>query len=136
MCFSDLDFEPTGWLWAFDPDACCRIRKVEPLDTACLPYPVLVTGRKRGQAITRQALSVVEVKDDGQVRLNPLAAWSADEIRQEMVRRDLPPHPLVAEGYPSIGCAPCTHSVKEGQDARSGRWAGLAKTECGIHTAR
>ncbi|MBS0985239.1 phosphoadenylyl-sulfate reductase [Acetobacter thailandicus] len=130
------EFDPTGELWAFDPDACCRIRKVEPLDTACLPYPVLVTGRKRGQAITRQALSVIEVKDDGQVRLNPLAAWSADEIRQEMVRRDLPPHPLVAEGYPSIGCAPCTHSVKEGQDARSGRWAGLAKTECGIHTAR
>lgn len=127
--------DPTGELWAFDPDACCQLRKVEPLDAASLPYAVLVTGRKRGQASTRAALPVVEEKADGQVRLNPLAAWTGAEITEEMARRGLPPHPLVAQGYPSIGCAPCTHPVGAGQDARAGRWAGLSKTECGIHTA-
>lgn len=126
--------DPTGELWAFDPDACCKLRKVEPLDTATLPYAALVTGRKRVQASTRMALPIVEVKDDGQVRINPLAHWTADDITQEMHLRGLPPHPLVAQGYPSIGCEPCTLPVGEGQDARSGRWAGMAKTECGIHT--
>lgn len=129
------DRDPTGELWAFDPDACCQLRKVEPLDAATLSFPVLVTGRKRGQASTRATLPVVEEKPDGQVRLNPLASWSADEITDEMKRRGLPPHPLVSKGYPSIGCAPCTRPVGENQDARSGRWAGLSKTECGIHTA-
>lgn len=128
------DRDPTGELWAFDPDACCKLRKVEPLDLATLPYVALVTGRKRVQASTRTALPVVEVKGDGQVRINPLALWSAEEVEQEIKRRGLPAHPLVAQGYPSIGCEPCTRPVSEGQDARSGRWAGLAKTECGIHT--
>jgi phosphoadenosine phosphosulfate reductase len=127
--------DPTGELWAFDPDACCQLRKVEPLDAASLPFAVLVTGRKRGQAATRAALPVVEEKADGQVRLNPLAAWTGKDITEEMARRGLPPHPLVAEGYLSIGCGPCTHPVGDGEDARAGRWAGHSKTECGIHTA-
>lgn len=127
--------DPTGELWAFDPDACCRLRKVEPLDAAILPYEALVTGRKRSQASTRAALPVVEEKPDGQLRLNPLALWQAEDITREMARRGLPPHPLVAEGYLSIGCAPCTRPSGQTADPRAGRWAGLAKTECGIHTA-
>lgn len=127
--------DPTGELWAFDPDACCRLRKVEPMDLASLPYAALVTGRKQAQAATRALLPVVEEKAGGQLRLNPLAHWQAEEITREMKRRGLPPHPLVAQGYPSIGCAPCTQPVGQTADPRAGRWAGLAKTECGIHTA-
>ncbi|MFT8540625.1 MAG: phosphoadenylyl-sulfate reductase [Acetobacter sp.] len=129
------DRDPTGELWAFDPDACCKLRKVEPLNVASLPYNVLVTGRKRGQAATRAAMEIVEERGDGQIRINPLAFWSAQDIATEMQRRALPPHPLVAEGYLSIGCAPCTRPVDGHEDARSGRWSGLNKTECGIHVA-
>ncbi|WP_408737264.1 phosphoadenylyl-sulfate reductase [Acetobacter lambici] len=129
------DRDPTGELWAFDPDACCNLRKVEPLRVASLPYDVLVTGRKRGQAATRATMTIVEERDDGQLRINPLAFWSAQDIAAEMQRRSLPPHPLVAEGYLSIGCAPCTRPVDGREDARSGRWSGLNKTECGIHIA-
>ncbi|MCI1242375.1 MAG: phosphoadenylyl-sulfate reductase [Acetobacter fabarum] len=129
------DRDPTGELWAFDPDACCKLRKVEPLNVASLPYDVLVTGRKRGQAATRAAMEIVEERGDGQIRINPLAFWSAQDIATEMQRRALPPHPLVAEGYLSIGCAPCTRPVDGHEDARSGRWSGLNKTECGIHVA-
>lgn len=129
------DRDPTGELWAFDPDACCKLRKVEPLNVASLPYDVLVTGRKRGQAATRAAMEIVEERGDGQIRINPLAFWSAQDIAAEMQRRVLPPHPLVAEGYLSIGCAPCTRPVDGHEDARSGRWSGLNKTECGIHVA-
>ncbi|MBO1324148.1 phosphoadenylyl-sulfate reductase [Acetobacter sp. TBRC 12305] len=129
--------DPTGELWAFDPDACCGLRKVEPLRVASLPYMALVTGRKRGQASTRAQLNVVEHRQEkgerDQIRLNPLAFWTAQDITAEMARRGLPPHPLVAEGYLSIGCAPCTQPVHGAQDARAGRWAGLNKTECGIH---
>ncbi len=127
--------DPTGELWAFDPDACCALRKVEPLRVASLPYAALVTGRKRGQAVTRATMGIVEERDNAQLRINPLAFWSAQDIAAEMQRRALPPHPLVAEGYLSIGCAPCTRPVDGQEDARSGRWSGLNKTECGIHVA-
>ncbi|MBV1836384.1 phosphoadenylyl-sulfate reductase [Acetobacter estunensis] len=127
------DRDPEGQLWAFDPDACCRLRKVEPLDTATLPYPALVTGRKRSQSATRKRMEIIEPDDGGRIKINPLAEWTADEIKAEMTRRGLPPHPLAAKGYPSIGCAPCTRPVGENEDPRAGRWAGLAKVECGIH---
>lgn len=127
--------DPTGELWAFDPDACCAVRKVEPLRLVSLGYDVMVTGRKRGQASTRAQMEVVERRPDGQIRINPLTYWSAEEIQAEMTRRGLPPHPLVSEGYLSIGCAPCTAPVSGGEDARGGRWAGLNKTECGIHVS-
>lgn len=129
------DRDPTGELWAFDPDACCKLRKVEPLNLASLPYEALVTGRKRAQAATRATMTIVEERANGQLRINPLAFWSAQDIQAEMQRRALPPHPLVAEGYLSIGCEPCTRSVDGQEDARSGRWSGLNKTECGIHSA-
>ena len=130
----DIDYyDPTGELWAFDADACCRIRKVKPLQHASLPYKALVTGRKRTQASTRAAMPIIERRQDGTFRLNPLAFWTLEDIQKEMVRRDLPPHPLVNQGYPSIGCKPCTRPVQAGEETRCGRWSGLSKTECGIH---
>jgi phosphoadenosine phosphosulfate reductase len=124
--------DPAGALWQFDPDACCTLRKVTPLERALAPYSGWINGRKRYQAATRHALSYVE-RDGARVKINPLAEWDAGQIEAEMIRRHLPRHPLVAEGYPSIGCGPCTRRASPGADPRSGRWSGLAKTECGIH---
>jgi phosphoadenosine phosphosulfate reductase len=124
--------DPQDQLWRFDPDACCRFRKVTPLDHALKPFAAWVTGRKRHQALTRVALPIVE-QADGQVKINPLADWTADAVEAEMVRRRLPRHRLSQMGYPSIGCAPCTRAVASGEDPRSGRWSGTGKTECGIH---
>jgi phosphoadenosine phosphosulfate reductase len=124
--------DPPGELWRFDPDACCRFRKVTPLDRALEPFAAWVTGRKRHQALTRIALPVVE-QVDGKTKINPLADWTAAQIEAEIVRRGLPAHPLSAMGYPSIGCATCTRAVASGEDPRSGRWYGTGKVECGIH---
>ncbi len=124
--------DPEGELWKYDPDACCRLRKVTPLERALKPFEAWVTGRKRHQAISRIALPLREFVD-GKVKLNPLSEWSAAQIEAEMVRRHLPRHDLSLAGYPSIGCAPCTRAVAAGEDPRSGRWAGTGKTECGIH---
>lgn len=126
------DQDPTAELWRYDPDACCRLRKVTPLDAALVPFEAWITGRKRHQALTRIALPVRE-RADGRVKINPLAAWSAAQIEAEIARRGLPVHPLTREGYPSIGCATCTRAVAAGEDPRSGRWSGTGKTECGIH---
>ncbi|GBQ11155.1 phosphoadenosine phosphosulfate reductase [Komagataeibacter rhaeticus DSM 16663] len=125
--------DPQGQLWAFDPDACCALRKVEPLDEAMIPFDAWITGRKRSQAATRQGLPVVEEAAGGRIKINPLIAWTPRELDAEITRRNLPRHPLTLRGYPSIGCAPCTRPVAEGEDPRQGRWAGQAKTECGIH---
>nr|WP_220789784.1 phosphoadenylyl-sulfate reductase [Gluconacetobacter johannae] len=127
------DRDPDGQLWAFDPDACCALRKVEPLDEAVIPFDAWLTGRKRSQAATRAALPVIEQVADGRIKINPLASWTPAELDAEMTRRGLPRHPLSLRGYPSIGCAPCTRPVAESEDPRAGRWAGLSKTECGIH---
>ncbi|MBS1076041.1 phosphoadenylyl-sulfate reductase [Gluconobacter sp. Dm-73] len=127
------DRDPQDQLAAFDPDACCVLRKVEPLDLVLPEFDVWITGRKRSQSATRTALPVLDPQPDGSVKLNPLAGWGPAQIEAQMQRRDLPRHPLVAKGYTSIGCAPCTRAVKDGEDGRAGRWAGLAKTECGIH---
>ncbi|GBR67995.1 phosphoadenylyl-sulfate reductase [Gluconobacter kanchanaburiensis] len=127
------DRDPQDQLADFDPDACCALRKVEPLELVLPDFDVWITGRKRSQAATRAALPLVDPQPDGSVKLNPLAGWGPEKIEAQMQRRDLPRHPLVAKGYTSIGCAPCTRAVKDGEDGRAGRWAGLAKTECGIH---
>jgi sulfate adenylyltransferase subunit 2 len=124
-----------GTLWRDNPDACCAFRKVEPLERALKPYAGWITGRKRFQSVGRAALPVIEV-EDGRIKLNPLARWGAKEIEAEFKRRDLPRHPLVADGFLSIGCMPCTARAAPGGDARSGRWAGLEKKECGIHLSR
>jgi phosphoadenosine phosphosulfate reductase len=124
--------DPGGALWQFDPDACCALRKITPLERALAPYSGWINGRKRYQAATRRALSYVE-REGTRVKINPLADWDAPRIEAEMIRRRLPRHPLVADGYPSIGCGPCTRRATPGADPRSGRWPGMAKTECGIH---
>ena len=126
------DRDPSGELWHFDPDACCALRKVEPLDRTLAGFDGWISGRKRHQAATRRALPVVEF-DGRHIKLNPLADWDPARIRNEMARRRLPAHPLVERGYPSIGCSVCTRATGVFEHERSGRWAGLAKNECGIH---
>jgi phosphoadenosine phosphosulfate reductase len=124
--------DPQGDLHRFIPDDCCALRKVAPLRRALAPFAAWATGRRRHQAATRAALPFVE-RDGGRIKFNPLADWPAARVAAELARRNLPRHALVARGYPSIGCAPCTRPVQAGEDARAGRWAGHAKTECGIH---
>jgi phosphoadenosine phosphosulfate reductase len=124
--------DPDDTLNARDPDACCEIRKVLPLDRALRRWPVSITGRKRFQASTRTALQVIE-RDETRLKVNPLARWTAQDLRAYMDAHALPLHPLVAKGYRSIGCSPCTTPVRADEDDRAGRWRGLEKVECGIH---
>lgn len=124
----------SGLRWSYDPDGCCEIRKVIPLDAAMAGFDASITGRKAFQASTRNALPRFEVDAAGKLKVNPLADWTKADIEAYFAAHDLPRHPLEAQGYLSIGCAPCTSKVKPGEDPRSGRWAGWDKTECGIHT--
>lgn len=126
------DRDPGGVLWKTAPEACCRLRKVEPMDAALEGFDAWVTGRKRFQGGRRTTLPVVEV-ENRRVKINPLAGWTPDDIDAYFVAHDLPRHPLQEFGYMSIGCHPCTRPVADGEDPRAGRWAGSAKTECGIH---
>jgi phosphoadenosine phosphosulfate reductase len=122
-------------LWFSDPDACCRIRKVEPLALALKPFNAWLNGRKRFQGNARTDIPVVE--DDGaRLKFNPFANVSREELEAIFVRAKLPRHPLAASGFLSVGCMPCTSRTTEGEDARAGRWRGRAKTECGIHTMK
>ena len=127
--------DPAAKLWQTDTDACCHIRKVLPLDRALSEFDAWITGRKRFHGGSRLSLPVVE-QADGQVKFNPLANWAKADLDAYAAEYDLPAHPLVAQGFPSIGCWPCTKPVEEGADVRAGRWAGQDKTECGIHVAR
>lgn len=128
------EVDPSGSLHRDDPDACCHIRKVLPLERALSGFDAWITGRKRFQGADRSRLGPIEVSG-GRIKVNPLAGWSAERIEAAFRDRGLPRHPLFADGYRSIGCEPCTRRVRPGEDARAGRWAGLAKTECGIHRA-
>ncbi len=126
--------DPDSTLHQFDTDACCSLRKTRPLQKALRGYDGWITGRKRFQSGTRAALDFFEVEDfTGRIKVNPLAHWAPEDVRAYMEENRLPRHPLVAQGYPSIGCAPCTSPVAEGEDPRSGRWRGQDKDECGIH---
>ena len=127
--------DPEAKLWQTDTDACCHVRKVLPLDRALADFDAWITGRKRFHGGTRLALPVVE-QADGKIKFNPLANWTKADLDAYAAENNLPQHPLVAQGFPSIGCWPCTQPVDEGGDVRAGRWAGLDKTECGIHVAR
>ena len=124
--------DPEKFLFASDPDRCCEIRKVLPLSQALRPYEAWVTGRKGFQSLDRARTPLFEAEGE-RVKVNPLVGWSAGDILDYIKRAGLPPHPLVAKGFPSIGCLPCTSVVKPGEDARAGRWRGRGKTECGIH---
>lgn len=128
--------DETGLRWSYDPDGCCEIRKVRPLEKALANYDASFTGRKAFQSTTRASLPRFEVDTSdaqGRLKINPLIDWSAEEINAWFVEHDLPRHPLITQGYPSIGCSPCTTQVAPGEDPRSGRWKGWDKTECGIH---
>ena len=121
-------------LFARDPGLCCQLRKTDPLRGALAGYRAWVTGARRVDAITRSELPVVSWDaKHGLVKINPLALWDDAAVEAYQVAHALPVNPLVAQGYPSIGCLPCTQKVAPGADPRSGRWAGLDKTECGIH---
>jgi phosphoadenosine phosphosulfate reductase len=126
--------DATGLRWSYDPDGCCEIRKVIPLEKALAGFDTSITGRKAFQASTRNALPRFELDGD-RLKFNPLASWTKQDIEAYFEAHNLPRHPLEAQGYLSIGCAPCTSVVKPGEDPRSGRWRGWDKTECGIHTA-
>ena len=128
--------DENGLRWSWDPDGCCAIRKVEPLARALANVDATLTGRKGFQSKTRAGLPRFEIDHSdaaGRLKINPLASWSRQDLDDHVVSHALPPHPLVAQGYPSIGCAPCTSKVADGEDPRSGRWKGWDKTECGIH---
>ena len=124
----------TGMRWSYDPDGCCEMRKVEPLRRALAPFDAWISGRKGFQAGTRTALPRFE-EDEGRLKINPLADWSKTQLDGYFEEHDLPRHPLEAQGYLSIGCAPCTSKVKPGEDPRAGRWRGWDKVECGIHVS-
>ncbi|TAL32059.1 MAG: phosphoadenylyl-sulfate reductase [Phenylobacterium sp.] len=131
--------DPQAKLWQTDTDACCNIRKVIPLDRALGEFDAWITGRKRFHGGDRLNLPVVEHAPGGlggHVKFNPLANWGKADLDAYAAEHDLPAHPLVAQGFPSIGCWPCTQPAEEGEDARAGRWKGMDKTECGIHVAR
>jgi phosphoadenosine phosphosulfate reductase len=127
--------DPQGELWFSDPDACCRTRKVEPLSRALKPFDAWINGRKRFQGDQRAAIPVVE-QDGARLKFNPFANVSREEIEAIYAAAKLPPHPLVASGFLSVGCMPCTSRTAPNEDARAGRWRGRGKTECGIHTMK
>ncbi len=125
---SDAD----GMLFHRNADACCHLRKVQPLDRALSGFDAWISGRKRYHSAIRSEIPVIEV-DRTWIKLNPLAAWPRERIEEEFQRRGLPAHPLEADGFLSVGCMPCSARVPQGADLRAGRWAGQEKTECGIH---
>jgi len=120
-------------LYQRDTDYCCHIRKVLPFEKALGPYDAWVSGRKRFQNSERAKLQGIELDHDGRFKINPLYNWDYETVVSQFKMMNLPKHPLVDKGYPSIGCGPCTRAVKDGEDQRAGRWSGQGKTECGIH---
>jgi phosphoadenosine phosphosulfate reductase len=126
--------DPDGVLWYGNPNMCCHIRKVEPMNRALEGFDAWITGRKRFQGGKRTALPRLEVnKADGRIKINPLADWRKENLDAYFERHALPRHPLEADGFLSIGCMACTDRVAPGEDVRAGRWRGQEKTECGIH---
>lgn len=132
-----LEEQDAAWgprLYERDPTRCCALRKVEPLQRALTGYEAWVTGVRREDAATRTHTPLVTWDSSRNlVKINPLAAWTLDDLLAYAEEHRVVVNPLLADGYPSIGCQPCTRRVAPGDDPRSGRWAGFAKTECGIH---
>ncbi|ETX14562.1 phosphoadenosine phosphosulfate reductase [Roseivivax halodurans JCM 10272] len=126
--------DPYGALRFSDTDACCALRKTVPLERALQGFDGWITGRKRYQSTGRATLDFFELEEEtGRIKVNPLAHWQPEDVRAYMDENRLPRHPLVSQGYPSIGCWPCTSKVADGEDPRAGRWRGEDKDECGIH---
>ncbi|MEP3276888.1 MAG: phosphoadenylyl-sulfate reductase [Stappiaceae bacterium] len=126
------EMDPDGGLWARRSQACCNIRKVRPLGKALDGFDAWISGRKKYQSSGRNGLQLFEA-DNEKIKINPLYDWTVDRVKLYALQHDLPPHPLVEQGFLSIGCTPCTDRVAPGEDARAGRWRGEDKTECGIH---
>lgn len=124
--------DPRGDLWRHDTDACCDLRKVRPLKSALSGFGSWITGRKAFHGGERMSLPAFEW-NGSHFKVNPLVSWSPDDVEAYRLKHEIPAHPLVEQGYPSIGCWPCTRPVAEGEDVRAGRWAGADKRECGIH---
>ena len=121
-------------LWRTDPTACCAMRKVEPLTRALEPYSAWASGLRRDEAVTRRSTRVVEWDAKrSMVKVNPIATWTQEQVDAYVAEHGVLLNPLVYDGYPSIGCAPCTRRVAPGDDPRSGRWAHADKVECGLH---
>ena len=130
----DADRDPDATLWQFDTDACCSLRKVEPLQAAISEFDALISGRKSSHGALRRFMPRIEAVD-GLIKLDPIADWSPEQVEEAFEALDLPRHPLIAHGYRSVGCLPCTAPADDAQNPRAGRWVGQAKTECGIHRA-
>ena len=134
LTVNEQDAEHGPELWRTDPDRCCAMRKVEPLNRALADYDAYASGIRRDESATRADTAVVEWDDKrGKVKVNPIAGWTQDDVDAYVEAHGILVNPLAYDGYPSIGCAPCTHRVAEGEDPRSGRWKGSSKTECGLH---
>nr|WP_246252483.1 phosphoadenylyl-sulfate reductase [Ancylobacter pratisalsi] len=127
------ELDADGGLWDADPDACCRIRKVEPLARALRGFDGWINGRKRFQGGLRAEIPIVE-RDGARLKFNPLANAQRADLDAVRARLELPPHPLAAKGFSSVGCMPCTSRAQPGEEMRAGRWRGRDKAECGIHT--
>jgi phosphoadenosine phosphosulfate reductase len=124
--------DATSLRWSYDPDGCCDLRKVEPLRRALAPFDAWISGRKGFQGKTRAELPRFEI-DEGRLKINPLTDWDKPALDVAFEARKLPRHPLEVQGYPSVGCVPCTSQAQPGEDPRAGRWRGWDKTECGMH---
>jgi len=124
---------PLDDLWRTDTDACCAVRKVAQLDAALAGKEGWLSGLRRDDSPDRAGTPIVERDRRGLVKVNPIANWTDDDVALYIQLHDVPVNPLVAQGYPSIGCWPCTQAVADGADKRSGRWANSTKTECGLH---
>jgi phosphoadenosine phosphosulfate reductase len=121
-------------LYRRDPDLCCFVNKVEPMQRAMAGLDAWISGIRRDQSPERASVKVVERTAQGVVRVHPMARWTGRDVWRYIHEHDLPDHPLTAAGYLSVGCAPCTRPVTLGEGERAGRWRGFAKTECGLHT--
>jgi phosphoadenosine phosphosulfate reductase len=120
-------------LWRRDPDRCCALRKVEPLERALEGMDAWITGIRRAQSVTRRNAKVLELDPRGVVKVQPLAGWTDEDVKGYLFAHDVPYNPLHDRGFPSIGCTPCTRAIRPGEDSRAGRWADAEKTECGLH---
>jgi phosphoadenosine phosphosulfate reductase len=134
LTVAEQDAEHGPQLWDRDPTACCAMRKVEPLARALEPYVAWASGIRRDEALSRRDAQAVEWDAKrGKVKVNPIVGWTQADVDAYVEEHGVLVNPLAYDGYPSIGCAPCTHRVAPGEDPRSGRWSGQAKTECGLH---
>lgn len=134
---SEMEAEHGGPIYGSNPDLCCHIRKVVPLENALTGYDAWISAIRRDQAPTRAHAPIIGLDRKFRlVKINPLANWTKRDVWEYILKNDVPYNPMHDRGYPSIGCRPCTQAVGAGEDDRAGRWAGTAKKECGLHLVK